>query len=110
MIIKESDMLKLIGEILISGKALLEKMETKEKLQVHIEYDGSKDFSIWNFICEGETASVIHDKKEALKTALSTGIMIAEKLNEAMEENFCATVNYDTEKRAFDIKITKKCV
>lgn len=77
MIIKESDMLKLIGGILMGGRVLLKEMETKEKFQVHIEYDDNKEISLWNFLCKDEITNVVHFKKEVLKTGLSTGITIA---------------------------------
>lgn len=108
MIIKESDMLKLIGGILMGGRVLLKEMETKEKFQVHIEYDDNKEISLCNFLCKDEITNVVHFKKEVLKTGLSTGITIAKKLNEAMGENFCATVSYDTEKGEFEIKFSKE--
>lgn len=79
MIIKESDMLKLIGGILMGGRVLLKEMETKEKFQVHIEYDDNKEISLWNFLCKDEITNVVHFKKEVLKTGLSTGITIAKK-------------------------------
>ena len=92
----------------MGGRVFLKEMETKEKFQVHIEYDDNKEISLWNFLCKDEITNVVHFKKEVLKTGLSTGITIAKKINEAMGENFCATVSYDTEQGEFEIKVSKE--